>query len=161
MTGNNKPNRYEEATRKTKIVCTIGPSSEKPEVYREMRLNGLNVARLSLSDAACTMAVDLGARAIVVTSLSGLTVRTVSRFRAPITILGLATGKRAWYKLALSWGVVPLLTEQFPNMEVLYYYALRAAREALPLDPGDTVVVAGGNTSGESGSTNVIRIERV
>ena len=115
----------------------------------------------AISHAACTMAIDLQARAIVVTSLSGLTVRMVSRFRAPITILGLATGKRAWYKLALSWGVLPLLTEQFPNMEVLYYYALKAARDALDLKTGDTVVVTGGNTNGESGNTNVIRIETV
>jgi pyruvate kinase len=46
-------------------------------------------------------------------------------------------------------------------MEVLYYYALRAAREALGLQPGDTVVVTGGNTNGESGNTNEIRIETV
>ena len=115
----------------------------------------------AISHAACTMAVDLDAKAIVVTSLSGLTVRMVSRFRTPITILGLATGKKAWYKLALSWGVVPVLTEQFPNMEVLYYYALRAARDTLGLQKGDTVVLTGGNTSGESGNTNEIRIETV
>ena len=115
----------------------------------------------AISHAACTMAIDLDAKAIVVTSLSGLTVRMVSRFRAPIAILGLATSRRAWYKLGLSWGVVPLLTEQFPNMEVLYYYALKAAREALQLNAGDTVVVTGGDTSGASGNTNVIRIETV
>ena len=115
----------------------------------------------AISHAACTMAIDLNAKAIVVTSLSGLTVRMVSRFRAPITILGLATGKKAWYKLALSWGVLPLLTEQFPSMEVLYYYAIRAAKDALKLEKGDTVVMTGGNTSGESGNTNVIRIETV
>ena len=115
----------------------------------------------AISHAACTMAIDLAAKAIVVTSLSGLTVRMVSRFRAPIQILGLATGKKAWYKLALSWGVLPLLTEQFPSMEVLNYYAIRAAKDALKLQKGDTVVMTGGNTSGESGNTNVIRIETV
>ncbi|MBQ3262873.1 MAG: pyruvate kinase [Oscillospiraceae bacterium] len=115
----------------------------------------------AISHAACTMAIDLDAKAIVVTSLSGLTVRMVSRFRAPITILGLATGKRAWYKLAMSWGVLPLLTEQFPNMEVLNYYALRAAKDALQLHEGDTVVMTGGDTSGASGNTNVIRIEQI
>ena len=107
------------------------------------------------------MAIDLEAKAIVVTSISGLTVRMVSRFRPPITILGLATNKEAWYKLALSWGVLPVLTEQFPSMEVLYYYALRAAKDALGLSPGDIVVMTGGNTNGESGNTNVIRIETV
>ena len=115
----------------------------------------------AISHAACTMAIDLDAKAIVVTSLSGITVRMVSRFRAPITILGLATSKRVWYKLAMSWGVLPLLTEQFPNIEVLNFYSLRAAKDALQLNDGDTVVMTGGDTSGESGNTNVIRIEMV
>ncbi len=115
----------------------------------------------AISHAACTMAIDLNASAIVVTSLSGLTVRMVSRFRAPIVILGLATNRNAWYKLSLSWGVIPYLTEHFPSMEVLNFYALRAARDRLRLHKGDTVVMTGGNTSGESGNTNVIRIETV
>ena len=115
----------------------------------------------AISHAACTMAVDLKAETIIVTSISGLTVRMVSRFRCPVDILGLATGKKAWYKLALSWGVLPVLTERFPSMEVLNYYALRLARDTLHLRPGDTVVMTGGNTTGESGNTNVIRIETV
>ena len=115
----------------------------------------------AISHAACTMAIDLNARAIIVTSISGLTVRMVSRFRPPITILGLATSREAWYKLALSWGVLPVLTEQFPSMDVLNFYALRAAKEVLGLSAGDTVVMTGGNTSGESGNTNVIRIETI
>ena len=35
--------------RKTKIICTIGPSSEDPAIFREMCLKGLNVARLNFS----------------------------------------------------------------------------------------------------------------
>ncbi len=115
----------------------------------------------AISHAACTMAIDLEAKAIVVTSLSGLTVRMVSRFRPPIDIIGLATTKAAWYKLSLSWGVIPMLTEQFPSMDVLNYYAVRAAKERLGLSEGDTVVMTGGDTSGASGNTNVIRIETV
>ena len=115
----------------------------------------------AISHAACTMAIDLEAKAIVVTSLSGMTVRMVSRFRSPITILGLATNKKAWYKLALSWGVVPMQSEQFPSMEVLYYYASRAAKQELGLNAGDTIVMTGGNTSGKSGNTNVLRIETI
>ncbi len=115
----------------------------------------------AISHAACTMAIDLNASAIVVTSLSGLTVRMVSRFRAPIVILGFATNRNAWYKLALSWGVLPVLTEQFPSMEVLNFYALRAAKDTLHLKPGETVVMTGGDTSGESGNTNVLRIETI
>ncbi|MGB5157656.1 pyruvate kinase [Desulfobacterium sp. N47] len=34
---------------KTKIVCTIGPSSDSPEILEELILNGMNVARLNFS----------------------------------------------------------------------------------------------------------------
>lgn len=35
--------------RHTKIVCTIGPASDAPEILRDMLLAGMNVARLNLS----------------------------------------------------------------------------------------------------------------
>ena len=85
----------------------------------------------------------------------------VSRFRPPIDILGLATSKRTWYKLALSWGVNPVLTEHFPNMEVLNFFSLRVAKRVLNLQPGETVVMTGGDTSGQSGNTNILRIETI
>ena len=44
---------------------------------------------------------------------------------------------------------------------MLNFYSLRAAKDALQLADGDTVVMTGGDTSGESGNTNVIRIEMV
>ena len=46
-------------------------------------------------------------------------------------------------------------------MEVLNFYALREAKRVLGLSAGDTVVMTGGNTSGQSGNTNVIRIETI
>ena len=61
------------------------------------------------------MAIDIGAKAIVVSSISGRTVRMVSRFRVPTDIVGMATSRAVWYKLALSWGVQPVLCEHFES----------------------------------------------
>ena len=58
----------------------------------------------AISHATCCMACDIGAKTIVVSSLSGATVRMVSRFRVPVDIVGMATNERVWYRLALSWG---------------------------------------------------------
>jgi len=35
--------------KRTKIVCTIGPASENKEIFKQLVLNGLNVARLNFS----------------------------------------------------------------------------------------------------------------
>lgn len=115
----------------------------------------------AISHAACTMATDLDAKAIIVASISGLTIRMVSRFRCPIFILGLASSEKIWYKLALTWGAMPILVEEYPNIEVLKYYALREAKRVLSLETGDTVVITSGSTIGESGKTNTIQIETI
>ena len=70
----------------------------------------------AISHATCGMAIDIGAKVIVVTSMSGLTVRMVSRFRAPTDIVGMATNKRVWYKLSLSWGVLPVFVYKTDNL---------------------------------------------
>ena len=35
--------------RKTKIICTIGPSSEEESVFRQLILEGMDVARFNFS----------------------------------------------------------------------------------------------------------------
>ena len=37
--------------RKTKIICTLGPASEKPEMLRQLVHEGANVFRLNMSHA--------------------------------------------------------------------------------------------------------------
>lgn len=115
----------------------------------------------AISHATCGMAIDIGAKAIVVASISGMTVRMVSRFRVPTDIIGMATNKRVWYKLALSWGVLPVMSERFNSTDVLFYHAVSAAKSNLDLREGDCIVITGGTTDGKSGNTNIIKVETV
>lgn len=112
----------------------------------------------AVSHATCGMAIDIGAKAMVVSSKSGITVRMVSRFRAPMDIIGMATDKAVWYKLALSWGVLPVMTEKFKSTDVLFYHAEKVAAEKLGLQDGDSIVVTAGNVGGESGNTDTIKM---
>ena len=113
----------------------------------------------AISHATCGMAIDVGAKAIVACSLSGKTARMVSRFRSPVPILGLTTDERTWRRLALSWGVIPAMCEKFSSTDVLFYIAKKIAADVLSLEKGDKIVVTGGDTSGTSGNTNLIKIE--
>ena len=113
----------------------------------------------AISHAVCAMAIDVGAKAIVACSLSGSTVRMISRFRAPVDILGVTTSEHTMRKLALSWGVLPALSVEYTSTDVLFYVATQLAKEKLGLKSGDKIVITGGVTNGKSGNTNLIKVE--
>ena len=113
----------------------------------------------AVSHATCQMAIDTGAKAIVVCSVSGMTVRMVSRFRAPIDIIGMTVSDKAWYKLALSWGVVPVLSKEFNSTDVMFYNAANTAKDLFSLKEGDNIVMTGGLPNGKPGNTNIIKVE--
>lgn len=113
----------------------------------------------AISHATCGMAIDIDAVAIVACSLSGMTARMVSRFRSPVEIIGLTTDETTFRKLALSWGVIPAICEKFTSTDVLFYTAKKIAERELGLKKGDKIVITGGVTTGESGNTNLIKVE--
>ena len=115
----------------------------------------------AVSHATCSMAVDVNARAIVVNSISGRTARMVSRFRCPVGIIGTTTDERAWRKLNMSWGVTPVLTENYSSIDVMFWQDLKIARELFHLNKGDNVVLTGGQINGEPGNTNTIKVESI
>ena len=115
----------------------------------------------AVSHATCAMAVDTGAKCIVVASMSGQTARMVSRFRCPVDIIGMTIDEKAWRKLNLSWGVTPILSEEFTSVEVLFYRELQEAVRVKKLKKGDNVVLTGGLINGNPGNTNMIKLETV
>ena len=115
----------------------------------------------AISHATCAMAIDVGAKTIVVNTKSGQTARMVSRFRCPVDIIGMTTEEKAWRKLNLSWGVTPALSEEFSSIEVVFYHAILQAKRVFSLAKGDNVVLTGGQINGEPGNTNTIKVEIV
>jgi len=115
----------------------------------------------AISHATCGMAIDIDAKAIAVCSLSGMTARMVSRFRPHVSIMGITTDEKTWRKLALSWGIVPLMCENYTSTDVLFYTAAKLTKETLGLQSGDKIVMTGGVTNGKSGNTNLIKVDTV
>ncbi len=115
----------------------------------------------AISHATCGMAIDIDAKAIAVCTLSGMTARMVSRFRSPVDILGLTTSEKTYHKLALSWGVTPVMCDSYTSIDVLFYTALQLAKKTFSLNEGERIVITGGITNGKSGNTNIIKVETV
>ena len=113
----------------------------------------------AISHATCGMAIDIGAKVITVCSITGRTARLISRFRGPTDIIGLTTNERAYRKLALSWGITPVMSEVYESTDVLFYHALQVSRSVMQLEKGDKVIITGGIINGRSGNTNTIKVE--
>ena len=147
-----------------KAMAEIAEYTEQHTDYKQRFLSTEYIGKDNLdciSHAVCAMAMDVKAKAIVVCSVSGKTAMLVSRFRTPVNIIGMTTDVKIWRRLSMSWGVTPVMAEQFPSMDVMFYYAKKATTKILNLQPGDNVVLTGGPINGRSGNTDTIKIETV
>ena len=147
-----------------KAMAEIAEYTEQHTGYKSLFLkteyNGQNNLDC-LSHAVCSMAIDVNAKAIVVCSVSGKTAMLVSRFRTPVDIIGMTTDRKIWRRLSMSWGVTPVMADEFPTMDVMFYYAQKAAVDVLHLKPGDNILLTGGPINGQHGNTNTIKIETI
>ena len=147
-----------------KAMAKIAAQAEANTSYiAHINEKDYNITKLSeaLAHSACTLAHDIGAKVIVVCTRTGGTARTVSRFRPMIDIIGMTTDERAYRKLSLSWGVIPVMSEEFYSVDVLFHYAKRAALDSGIVQKGDKIVLTGGTPNGKSGNSNLINVETV
>ena len=147
-----------------KAMAQIAEYTEQHTDYKQRFLSTEYVGKDNLdciSHAVCSIALDVNAKAIVVCSVSGKTAMLVSRFRTPVNIIGMTTDPKIWRRLSMSWGVTPIMAEQFPNMDVMFYFAKKATQDALGLQPGDNIIMTGGPINGFSGNTDTIKIETI
>lgn len=145
-------------------MAKITEATEKNIDYKRMFLSSefkIHNTLDAISHATCGMAIDIGAKAMAICSLSGMTARMISRFRSPVDIVGITTNEKSWRKLALSWGVTPVMCEKFTSSEVLFYTAKKLAKATCRLQEGDKIVITGGITNGQSGNTNMIKVEEI
>jgi len=111
--------------------------------------------------AAVTTAYNLNANAILVLTKSGNTAMSISRLRPSIPIVTITPSESAYQKLAMNWGVTPMLQDMKADFEGLIRGAIEKAKESGIVKDGDLVVIVAGVPVGVTGFTNSLRIETV
>jgi pyruvate kinase len=113
----------------------------------------------AVARAACTLAADIEAAAIVTCTESGSTARRVAQYRPRAPILAPTPNAETYRRLTLLWGVTPLLNRSQPTTDELIDGALGAVLAAGRARHGDTVVITAGVPVGRPGMTNLIKVE--
>lgn len=121
----------------------------------------LHTVPAGISRAACLLAQDLGASAIVASSSSGSTARLVARFRPSAPIMALTDRTETLRQLALSWGVIPHLVSSFVDTDQMFATARTWAVERDLARSGDCLVITAGVPVGVSGTTNLLKVMEI
>ena len=115
----------------------------------------------AVCDAACTLSRDLQAKAIIAVTESGLSARRVSKFRPKEPIIASTPEKKTFHQLALSWGVIPVVALHQSSPDALYQHAIDCAKSTGVVEAGDKVVITAGAPLGQTGTTNILKVETV
>lgn len=162
----------ETAIGKHPIAATNVLSSILLEAEKEARLDSKSMshkktAKDKVADAVCfaasNAAAKVGAQAIIACTETGSTATLMAKYRPDATVFGATSVKRILAKMALLWGVEPLLIslDSAASMEDEVSQALLMARDTYGLKPGSRVVITVGLRTKKTGSTNVMEIREV
>jgi pyruvate kinase len=112
-----------------------------------------------LARAAVLAARDARVKAIVVHTRSGATALLVSKLRPSLPIIALTPDPRVRTRLALAWGVHPVLVPFGRSTDEMIALGDRALLRGGVLRRGDPAVVLAGRS--HPGATNMMKIHRV
>lgn len=143
-----------------RFMASIAEATE--EIFpHEHYLNRRDERKLEVEEAigyaACCVARDINASAIMTSTQSGSTARRIARHRPRQPILALSPNEATVRRLALTWGVSPLLVPYMESVDEMVRVCLEVARPRLK----GVVVIVAGTPLEQPGTTNLIQVERV
>lgn len=130
----------------------------KPFVFEEK--NTMNIAT---SSSVGEIADRVGAKLILAFTHSGATAKRIARHRHNQVILAVSPDPAIMRRLNFTWGVHPQKIEQTKNFEDMLQQARELAKNN-PIEPlveGDYYVISAGMPFGQSGTTNMILVQKV
>lgn len=114
-----------------------------------------------ISYSACHTAETLGAVAIVAFTQTGGTAGRVSKYRPAVPILAITPNSVVAGRLLMRWGVYPFRIAASSSVEELFASGAALSKKLGLAKAGDLIVITGGIPLGVSGSTNLLKVERI
>ncbi len=142
-----------------KVMHRIALRAESGLDYREVHEHRppRGNAPEAVALAACEIAEEVAAKAILACTRTGRTVRALSRYRPRAPIFGIAAEREVLVRFSLNWGVTPLPIDEYQSTDELVAHAMVAAVESGELRAGDQVVIVAGTPLGHRTNTVIVR----
>lgn len=115
----------------------------------------------AIGESVVRTAQELGVKTIIAATNSGYTARMISKYRPDADIVALTFDEKIQHSLGIVWGVTPLLTERPKSTDDMFEIATKVAKEKGFVKDGDLAIIVAGVPVGESGTTNVMKLQIV
>ena len=115
----------------------------------------------AISYATCSVAMDLGAAAIITVTMSGFTADMIARYKPGCPVIGCTLDEKVCRQLNLLWGVSPIMIKKEQTTDALFEEAVFKSKQAGLVKAGDTVVITAGVPLGVAGKTDMIHVVEV
>ena len=112
----------------------------------------------AIAQAACRVAAEVKAAAIVAFTESGFTARLISKYRPATPIIAVSADEAVRRRVSLYWGVISCLVDRAEDPEKRIERVDRTLREDGVVESGDSLVVIAGIPAG--GTTNLLKLHR-
>jgi len=143
------------------IAANIEASLNYDEIFqKKTAIHKTNITEV-ISQAAVSSSLNLDAKAIITPTESGFSARMVAKYRPKAPIIAVTADERVQRRLSLFWGVIPVNGPKVVSTDAMFASALESGQKSGLLETGDLVVVSAGVPVGQSGSTNLIKIQHV
>jgi pyruvate kinase len=163
LSGETAAGKYpvEAVTTMSRIAVRAEAALEYREIFNKQASAQQTSVTEAISQAVAVSALDLNAAAIVTSTQSGFTARMVAKYRPKAPIIAVTNDERVMRRLALIWGVKPVLGEIAETTDAMFENAVAGARSTGLISLGDTIVITAGVPVGRAGTTNLIKIHHV
>lgn len=128
---------------------------------RQIDTKSFEVISDATSYAATQIAEQLNAKLIITASWQGYTARQVARARPLTPILCVTPNEVTYRRMALVWGVLPIMVPEFGTIDEMIEKIVQAAYDSHLVDYGDRLVIIAGVPFGAGGHTNFLKIHTV
>ena len=115
----------------------------------------------AITKAATEVGAIVEAKYLVAFTQSGDSARRMSRLRSPIPILALTPEVGTYNRLALTWGVEPMITEMVKHTDDMVKLVDTVLIQSGRAKKGENVMIVAGSPPGIPGSTNAMRVHIV
>ena len=111
--------------------------------------------------AACQMAHQVGARAIVAFTTGGTTALRVSKYRPRQPIIAVTPVEEVVERLSLAWGILPVKMLASLGLEEVFEQAVEAVMLTETAGKGDLIIITAGLPLAVPGNTNLVKAHKV